>query len=164
DRQERDLVLSGLMPLNTLPYGDAAFASVHSLQARVSETVGREPTAAVANTRLSAQINSMLCVSRFAHMLKVIGRELTGSFTTAEDIQQRLQRWLADYTNATPGGDAASRARRPLVTSRVSVHDIPGRPGAFGCVVHLQPFHQLDDVSASFRLVTGFASPAAQAA
>jgi type VI secretion system ImpC/EvpB family protein len=159
DRQERELVLSGLMPLNTLPYGDAAFAAVHSLQARVSDAVGREPTGAVANTRLSAQINTMLCVSRFAHMLKVIGRELTGSFKTADEIERRLQRWLADYTNATPGADAESRARRPLVSSHVSVHELPGRPGAFGCVIHLQPFYQLDDVSAAFRLVTGFANP-----
>ena len=29
-----------------------------------------------------------------------------------------------------------------------------GRPGSFGCVIHLQPHYQLDDISAAFQLVT----------
>ena len=158
DRQEQDLVFAGLMPLNTLPYGEAAFASVHSLQARQADAPGRGPTAAAANMRLSAQINAMLCVSRFAHYVKIIGRELTGAFLTADEIERRLQRWLAGYTNASQSPDPDSRARHPLVSSRVSVHDLPGQPGSFGCVIQLQPYYQLDDISATFRLVTGFSA------
>jgi type VI secretion system protein ImpD/type VI secretion system protein ImpC len=158
DRQEQDLVLAGLMPLNTLPYGDAAFASVHSVQARYADPVGREPTAASANLRLSAQISAMLCVSRFAHYVKVIGRELTGAFLTAPEIERRLQHWLSSYTNASQSPDPDARARHPLVSSRVSVHELSDQPGSFGCVIHLQPYYQLDDVAATFRLVTGFSS------
>ncbi|MCL2419582.1 MAG: type VI secretion system contractile sheath large subunit [Conexibacteraceae bacterium] len=160
DRQEQELVLAGLMPLNALPHGDAAFASVHSLQARHAEAVGRAPSAAGANTHLSAQINAMLCVSRFAHYIKIIGRELTGAFLTAGEIERRLQSWLAGYTNASQSPDPDSRARHPLVSSRVSVHELRDQPGSFGCVLQLQPFYQLDDVSATFRLVTGFAAAA----
>jgi type VI secretion system protein ImpD/type VI secretion system protein ImpC len=36
----------------------------------------------------------------------------------------------------------------------VNVNEVPGRPGSFGCVIHLQPHYQLDDVSAAFQLVT----------
>ncbi len=158
DGQERDLVEAGLMPLNTLPFGEAAFTAVRSLQARRMEAPGRRPTPAAANAQISAQIGTMLCVSRFAHMLKVMGRELGGAFATPAEIERRLQRWLAQYTNATQGADPDSRARYPLVASRVEVRDLPGRPGSFGCVIHLQPFYQIDDVSASFRLVTGFAA------
>lgn len=156
DSQERDLVMGGLMPLNALPYGEAAFASVHSLQSLPPDAAGRGPTPAAANARLSAQISTMLCVSRFAHTLKVMGRELTGSFQTAPEIERRLQRWLSDYTNANQNADPDARARHPLISSRVEVHELRERPGAFGCVIHLQPFYQLDDVSASIRLVTGF--------
>ena len=159
DRQERDLVTAALMPLNTLPHGDAAFGSAHSLQAREPDAAGREPTAAGANRGLSAEINSMLCVSRFAHYVKIIGRELTGGFRTADQIERRLQSWLSGYTNASQSPDPDSRARHPLVSSRVSVHALPGQPGAFGCVIQLQPYYQLDDVSATFRLVTGLAAP-----
>ncbi|CAH2602715.1 Type VI secretion system contractile sheath large subunit [Rhodovastum atsumiense] len=158
DRQERDLVLAGLMPLNTLPYGEAGFAAVQSLQARADPAPGRPMTAAIANQRLSAQINSMLCVSRFAHYVKIIGRELSGAFMTAGEIERRLQSWLSGYTNASQTPDADSRARHPLVASRVSVQEHADRPGAFACVIHLQPYYQLDDVATSFRLVTGFAA------
>jgi type VI secretion system protein ImpD/type VI secretion system protein ImpC len=158
DRQEQDLVGVGLMPLNTLPYGDAAFASVHSLQARQADAPGRSPTPATANMRLSAQINAMLCVSRFAHYVKIIGRELTGAFLTAGEIERRLKAWLAGYTNASQSPDPDSRARHPLVSSQVSVHELPDKPGSFGCVIQLQPYYQLDDIAATFRLVTGFAA------
>lgn len=163
DRQERDLVAAGLMPLNTLPYGDAAFAAVHSLQTRAADAPGRDPTPATANRRLSAQINAMLCVSRFAHYIKIMGREMTGSSMTAEEVERRLQSWLSGYTNASLNAGPDSRARQPLVSSRIKVHELEGRPGAYGCVIHLQPHYQLDDVSAVFRLVTGL-SPQAEAA
>lgn len=163
DRQERDLVLAGLMPLNTLPYGDAAFASVHSLQARQPDTPGREPSPYQANRRLSAQISAMLCVSRFAHYVKAIGRDLTGSFSDADEIERRLRKWLSGYTNANQAAASDSRARHPLVSSSVQVQELPGKPGSFGCVIHLQPYYQLDDVSTTFRLVTGFAAPGADA-
>jgi predicted component of type VI protein secretion system len=53
------------------------------------------------------------------------------------------------------------RARYPLVAAQVSVRERPGRPGVFGCIVRLQPHFQLDDVAASFRLVTDIAAPGA---
>jgi type VI secretion system protein ImpD/type VI secretion system protein ImpC len=163
DSQERSLAGAGLMPLNTLPFGDCAFTSVHSLQARTTDGAGRDPSGAVANRNLSAQINAILCVSRFAHCIKIIGRELTGSVSTAREIERRLQGWLSSYTNASQSPDADSRARHPLVSSRVTVHEHADKPGSFGCVIHLQPYYQLDDVSATFRLVTGFAAAGAAA-
>ncbi|MGH7084643.1 MAG: hypothetical protein ACREFN_06590 [Acetobacteraceae bacterium] len=39
------------------------------------------------------------------------------------------------------------------------VRERPGRPGVFGCTIHLQPQFQLDDVAATFRLVTDLAAP-----
>lgn len=161
DTQERALVTAGLMPLNTLPHGEAAFASVHSVQAL--PPAPRFPAAADANRRISGQISAMLCVSRFAHYIKMIGRDMTGAQYTAEDVERRLQRWLARYTNANDDTGADSRARYPLRMGQVKVHDIEGRPGAFGCVIHLQPHYQLDDISATFRLVTSFANAAAAA-
>ena len=88
---------------------------------------------------------------------------MTGAHYTAEDVERRLQRWLARYTNANDDTDADSRARYPLRMGQVKVHDIEGRPGSFGCVIHLQPHYQLDDISATFRLVTNFATAPAAA-
>jgi type VI secretion system protein ImpD/type VI secretion system protein ImpC len=163
DRLEGSLVEAGLMPLSALPYGEeAVFSAVRSLQAP-ARFIGRTAAAANANARLSAQLNSMLCVSRFAHYIKIMVREWLGSFKTAEEIETRLQKWLIGYVNANLEAGPEGRARYPLVAGRVSVREVPGRPGVFGCTMHLQPHFQLDDVAASFRLVTDITAPGPQA-
>ena len=149
------------MPLSALPYSEeAVFSAVRSLQAPATY-LGRRAPAANANARLSAQLNSMLCVSRFAHYIKVMGREMVGSFKTAEEIETRLQSWLTGYVNASVTAGPESRSRFPLVAGRVTVREFPGRPGVFGCTMHLQPHFQLDDVAATFRLVTDITAPGA---
>jgi type VI secretion system ImpC/EvpB family protein len=159
DRLEASLVEAGLMPLSALPYSEeAVFTAVRSMQAPAS-FIGRTAVAANANARLSAQLNSMLCVSRFAHYIKIMGRELVGSFKTADEIEARLQKWLLGYVNSSLESGPEGRARFPLVAGRVSVHELPGRPGVFGCTMHLQPHFQLDDVAATFRLVTDITAP-----
>ena len=156
---EAALVDAGLMPLSVLPFGEElAFSSARSLQAPASH-IGPNAPAADANARLSAQINSMLCVSRFAHYIKVIGRDMTGSIQTAEQIEARIQAWLTTYVNSNLSGGPETRARFPLVAARINVRERPGRPGVFGAVVHLQPHFQLDNVAATFRLVTDIAAP-----
>ncbi|MBN9563722.1 MAG: type VI secretion system contractile sheath large subunit [Alphaproteobacteria bacterium] len=163
DRQERALVDAGLMPLSGLPYTvDAAFTSVRSLQ-NPKTYAGQNADAADASARISSQINSMLCVSRFAHYVKVMGRDMVGSFQTAEKIEQRLQTWLGGYINASVNAGPDTRARYPLMAGRVTVRERPGRPGVFGCTVQLQPHFQLDDVAATFRLVTELVSPGRRA-
>ena len=159
DGQERLLIEAGLVPLTALPYGvDAAFASISSLQ-RPGEYAGATADAANANARISSQVNAMLCASRFAHYIKVIGRDMVGSLQTAEKIEQRLQAWLNGYVNAAINAGPETRARQPLVAGRVTVGERPGRPGVFGCTIQLQPHFQLDDVAATFRLVTEITAP-----
>jgi type VI secretion system protein ImpD/type VI secretion system protein ImpC len=161
DHVEAALVEAGLMPLSALPYGEeAVFSAVRSMQAPATY-IGSTAAAANANARLSVQVNSMLCVSRFAHYLKIIGRDMVGSFKTAEEIEARLQSWLMSYVNTSLSAGPEMRARYPLVNARVSVRERPGRPGAYGCVLLLQPHFQLDSVTATFRLVTEIAAPRA---
>jgi type VI secretion system protein ImpD/type VI secretion system protein ImpC len=119
--------------------------------------------AATANARISSQINAMLCASRFAHYIKVIGRDMVGTLETAAKVEQRLQTWLNRYVNAAINAGPESRARQPLMAGRVSVAERPGRPGVYGCTIQLQPHFQLDDVAATFRLVTEVTAPGSRA-
>jgi type VI secretion system ImpC/EvpB family protein len=161
DHQERALIDGGLMPLSHIPFSDEAlFGAVRSLQSPQTYT-GATANSANANARLSAQINTLLCVSRFAHYLKVIGRDMVGAFRTAEEIQDQLQKWLTRYVNANVNANADLRARFPLVAGRVTVRERPGKPGVYGCTIQLQPHFQLDDVAATFRLVTDITAPGA---
>jgi type VI secretion system protein ImpD/type VI secretion system protein ImpC len=70
-----------------------------------------------------------------------------------------LQEWLTGYVNGNLAGGPEARARYPLVKGHVTVHERPGRPGVFGCTMLLQPHFQLDNVSATFRLVTDITAP-----
>jgi type VI secretion system ImpC/EvpB family protein len=160
NRQEQALVDVGLMPLSSLPFGpDMVFGAVRSMQAPASYT-GATAAAAEANARLSSQVNSMLCASRFAHLLKVMGRDMVGSFRTADEIERQLNRWLQNYVNTNIESTGESRARFPLVEGEVQVRERPGKPGVFGCIMRLRPHYQLDDVSTTFHLVTEIAAPA----
>ena len=154
ERQERALVEAGLMPVSALPYSaEMVFSAVRSLQMPATH-MGANAAAADANARLSSQINSILCASRFAHYLKVMGRDMVGSFQTADAIERRLSIWLQGYVNSNISSTGESRARFPLVAGEVQIRDRPGHPGVFSCVVRLQPHYQLDDVATSFSLVT----------
>jgi type VI secretion system ImpC/EvpB family protein len=160
DRQERALVDVGLMPVSSLPYGaDMVFGTTRSLQVPARHQ-GRAAAAADANARLSAQINSILCASRFAHHLKVMGRDMVGSFTTADAIERQLQSWLQGYVNTNTSSGSDARARFPLLAGNVEVRERAGRPGVYRCVIHLQPHHQLDGVASTFSLVTELTAPA----
>jgi type VI secretion system ImpC/EvpB family protein len=160
DDQERQVVEAGLMPLVGLEgLPEAVFAAAPSLH----RPPRMNADAANANQRLSAQFNAVLCVSRFAHCIKLIGRDMVGSFKTAEDIEKRLQLWLMQFTSASSGASGESGARHPLRNAKVEVREKPGQPGVFGCTVQMQPHYQLDEVGAAFRLVTDLQAPRAAA-
>lgn len=154
DRQDQDLSELGFVPLtwlrNTM---EAAFGACRSLQVAKAYT-GAGGAAASANARLSAQLSTMLCVSRFAHYVKMLGREKVGSYATPEECEAMLRTWLTRYVNANTRAGAEMMARYPLAAAQVQVTELPGRPGQYGCTIHLQPQFQLDDVAATFRLVT----------
>lgn len=109
---------------------------------------------ATQSARFSAMLHYTLCVSRFAHYLKVIARDKVGSFDSPGGLQMHLHQWLMNYV--TPGVDVPAhiRARMPLRSAEVEVQPDPGKPGAYHCVLRLAPHYQLDELAASLRLDT----------
>jgi type VI secretion system ImpC/EvpB family protein len=160
DRQERALVAAALLPVGVLPFGgQALLGAARSLQAPDKKYVGAGAAAATANAKLSAQFNTMVCISRFAHYVKVMARDRVGSLQTATEIERYLQAWLMKFVNANVSPGAETMARYPLRDASVSIAEVPGKPGVFGCVIQLQPHFQLDDIAASFRLMTELSAP-----
>ena len=154
DEQENQVSDAGLIPLSALDgLPEGCFGALPSLHKppRMSTAI------AEANQRISAQLNSLLCVSRFAHCVKLMGRDMTGSFLDPSDVETRLQKWLNGFVGGGGMGSFESTARYPLLEAQVEVRERRGRPGVYNCTVHLKPHHQLDDIGASFRLVTEFA-------
>lgn len=157
--QEHALVDAGLLPVGVLPFGpELVFGASRSMQSPATY-IGTNAAAADANARLSAQINSMLCAARFAHLLKVMGRDMVGAFRTSDEIERQLNSWLQGYVNTNINSTTDSRARFPLIEGSVQVRERLEKPGVFGCTMHLRPHYQLDDVSTAFHLVTELAAP-----
>jgi type VI secretion system ImpC/EvpB family protein len=152
EKQLSELGLISLCRCYDTPY--SAFYSTPSIQRPKQYDAGD----ATLNARISAMLHYMLCVSRFAHILKASGREAVGRFTTPEEIESQLQRWLSDYVTPDDSATNEAKARRPLREADVKVLPDPGKPGSYQAVVRLMPHYQFDDAKASITLVTELAS------
>jgi type VI secretion system protein ImpD len=148
EKQLSDLGLIALCHCPGTPW--AAFYSTPSLQQPRSFD---KPDARV-NAKLSAMLQYIFCTSRFAHYIKMIGRDRQGSFTDAEGLQRYLTDWLAQFTLSDEEASSELQARHPLRAASVTVRDVPGKPGAYYSIIHLRPHFQLDDLSTSLKLVT----------
>lgn len=114
-----------------------------------------------ANARLSAMLPYMLVSSRFAHYLKVMLRDKIGSFTTRGNVQSYLNTWIGNYILLDDDASQDMKARFPLREARVDVYEVPGRPGVYRANVFLRPHFQLEELSASIRLVAELPAPEA---
>ncbi|MGD8932864.1 MAG: type VI secretion system contractile sheath large subunit [Chromatiales bacterium] len=151
DTQEKELGELGFIPLCYCK--DTRWCAFYG-SASIQKPKVYDEVAATVNARLSAMLQYMFCVSRFAHYLKIIGRDRVGSFATAQQCETYLQRWLLNYTIDADDATLDTKARAPLREGKVEVREKPGKPGSFNCVMHLRPHFQLDQVVTSIKLVT----------
>ena len=153
--QEQGLSELGLLPLTAAPY---TVALLFNTNASLHSPPSYDRAEATWNARISSMLQYMLCVSRFAHYLLMMMRDRVGSYASASEVQRQLNAWIAAYCLGSDGATDEMRARFPLRDAGIEVSDVPGRPGALGCTIRLQPHFQLDSIATSFRLVTELAS------
>lgn len=157
DRREKELSDLGFLPLVFCKNTNYAtfFGASTAQKPRTYDT-----DFANANARISAMLPYVLAASRFAHYLKVIARDKVGSFMTRDDVSNYLNRWIMQYVLGKDDAGQELKARYPLRDARVDVYDVPGKPGAYRAVVFLRPHFQLDELTASIRLVSDLPPPA----
>ncbi len=151
ERREKELSDLGFLPLIHCKGRDfAAFIGAQSCQ---NPKVYYEDFA-TANAALMARFNLILCLSRFAHFLKVMVRNRLGSFMSREDMHKWLNRWINNYTLASPeNASDEDKAMRPLQSARVEVQDVPGQPGFYRAQAYMQPHYQLEGLEIAMHLV-----------
>jgi type VI secretion system ImpC/EvpB family protein len=155
DVLEKELDDHGLLPLCACPAtGQAAFHSCPSIQ----RPADYDDPVATANARLSAGLAQMLCVSRFAHYLKVMARDWIGSSPTVAALQDDLQKWLLGYVNSSESASQEVKARYPLREAKVRIQEDLGRPGRLKCEIHLRPHFQPEQLVSSIKLFTSLPS------
>jgi len=151
DRRENELSELGFLPVLHCKNTDfAAFLGAQSAQKPKKYFDAN----ANANAELSTKFNYLLCVSRFAHYLKVMARDKIGSMMEVSDMNRWLNDWINNYVIANPE-DAGEdlKARHPLRAAQVTVTEVKGKPGWYQAVAHLRPHFQLEGLDASMRLV-----------
>jgi type VI secretion system protein ImpC len=157
DRREKELADLGFVSLVHCKGTDnAAFFSVQT----ANKPKIYDSDQANANARLSAQLQYILAISRFAHYLKAIMRDKVGSFNTAKSVKDYLNHWISNYVLLDDDAGQEMKARFPLREARVEVFEQPGKPGVYRAVAFLKPHYQLDELTVSLRLVADLPTPA----
>ena len=150
DRREAELSNLGFLPL--CHYKNTDYAVFFGAQTAQKPKKYDRPEA-TANAAISARLPYMMATARFAHYLKVMGRDKIGSFMEVSDCADWLNRWIQNYVNATPGAGQDVRARYPLAEAKIEVKEVPGKPGSYNAVAWLRPWLQLEELTASLRMV-----------
>ena len=156
DRREKELADLGFIPLVHCKGRDyAAFFSTQS----ANKPKKYDQNYANANARLSAQLQYIFAISRFAHYLKAMMRDKVGSFMTRKNCEDFLNRWITQYVLLDDSASQEQKAKFPLREARIEVEDIPGKPGAYRAISYLKPHFQLDEIDVSLRLVADLPPP-----
>lgn len=154
DEQEKELGELGFIPLC---HAHDTEISVFYGNQSIQKPNQFDEVAATVNARLSAMLQYMLCVSRFAHYIKVICRDKLGAFNGPSECEEYLRKWLSKYVTANESSGNEVKSKFPLREAKVQVRDQPGKPGSYVCVTHLRPHFQLDQLVSAVRLRTELA-------
>jgi type VI secretion system protein ImpC len=150
DRREAELSKLGFMALSHFKNTDyAVFFGGQSVQ----KPKKYDRPEATANAAISARLPYIMATSRFSHYLKVIARDKIGSAMEREDVEAWLDRWIHNYVSADPKPSPEVKARYPLREAKVEVAEVPGQPGVYNAVAYMRPWLQLEELTASMRMV-----------
>jgi type VI secretion system protein ImpC len=149
-RREKELSDLGFLPL--CHYKNTDYAVFFGAQTTQKPKKYDRPEA-TENAAISARLPYIMATSRFAHYLKVMARDKIGSFMEVDDCSRWLNRWIMNYVNQAEGGGQEIRAKFPLREARVEVTAVPGSPGSYNAVAYLRPWLQMEELTASLRLV-----------
>jgi type VI secretion system protein ImpC len=150
DRREAELSKLGFLPLCHFKNTDySVFFGAQTVQ----KPKKYDRSAATANAAISARLPYIMAVSRIAHYLKCIARDKIGSFMERSDMEAFLKRWVANYVLADDKPTPEMKAKYPLAAAEITVEEIPGRPGSYNAVALLRPWLQLEELTASLRMV-----------
>lgn len=159
DRREKELSDQGFIAL--CHSKDSDFAAFFGIQTAQKSKM-YNTSEANANARLSARLSYILAASRFAHYIKVIMRDKVGSFMERADVSKFLNTWIAQYVLITDNATQSVKASYPLREARIDVVEDAGNPGCYKATVFLRPHFQLEELTASLRLVAQLPPPASR--
>lgn len=150
DRREAELSKLGFLSLGHYKNTDyAVFFGAQTLQ----KPKKYDKPEATENAAISARLPYIMASSRFAHYLKVMGRDKVGSFMEAKNCEKWLNNWIQNYVNSNDEAGEEIKAMYPLREAEVRVSEVPGAPGSYNAVAYMRPWLQMEELTASLRMV-----------
>jgi type VI secretion system protein ImpD len=144
DEMERVLTRAGYVSLCPCP--ETPYLAMYNAPSFHTPATYDAPEAS-ANARLSSMLPYVMCVSRFAHYVKQIGRSKVGSVATPEDVRQVLHNWLhTSYVSSDPD------SQLPLRAAEVNVREVPPGTGRYVSTMWFEPHYQFEGISARLEL------------
>lgn len=150
DRREAELSKLGLLPL--CHYKNTDYSVFFGAQSTQKAKQYDDPDA-TANAAISARLPYIMASSRIGHYLKVMARDKIGSFLEAKDAEAWLNKWISGYVNGNADASAEMKAQFPLAEATIQVKENPGAPGVYSAIAHLRPWLQMEELTASLRMV-----------
>lgn len=150
DRREAELSNLGFLPL--CHYKNTDYAVFFGGQT-IQKPITYDNPDATANANISARLPYIMATSRFAHYLKVMARDKIGSFLERKDAEVWLNQWVLNYVNGNGDAGPRTKAKYPLAEAKIQVVEVPGKPGSYNAIAWLRPWLQMEELTASLRMV-----------
>lgn len=147
ERQARALEACGFIPITIIKHTPfLLFQSNYS----IFEVKEQDST----SNKLAGMLQYILCVSRFAHYIKVISRQKIGKFLSEEECEQYLEKWMRQYVSASQSTSMELKAKYPLRAAQIKVAAKRNSPGSFECQMMIEPHYQLDGIESKISFTT----------
>jgi type VI secretion system protein ImpD len=151
DHQEKMFHNAGFIALSTNKYlNTPVFYSCPSIQCLhfYHQSLTKD------NDLLISMLHYTLCVSRFAHYIKVMMRNKTGSFISAIECERYLEQWLLQYTANGDDLTGELKIKYPLRAAKIIIKPAMGKAGSYLACIYLQPHLQIEQIETSLQLIT----------
>ena len=151
---EQQLDQHGFIPISAHEkYKSGVFFSLSSVYETRSFAKNFE---GMAKSRLASSLHYILCGCRFAHYIRVIGRDQIGQLYSAPMLENFLQKWLLKYKRndkdiMTP---SLYSSQYPLKDVIVKVSPSPNKVGSFQVTIDISPRCQGEMVDVSIQFLT----------
>jgi len=128
ERKEAELSELGFMPIAVArAHGYSGFNSAHSIHwGAIEPSEARRNDKHSLGLRLGAQLPYVFLISRIAHYLKVIQRDMLGTVTSPAEMETQLNTWLRRYVSDMENPAAGMRSQRPLRQAQLTVREEGG--------------------------------------
>ena len=108
----------------------------------------------------STILQNILCICRFAHYIKIIGRQKLGLFSNVSEFQSYLNNWLLQYISSDLETPLYLKHKYPLLHAKVEVSEDHFLRNNFNFKIHLTPHLISAQVLANITLTTRLSSTA----